>query len=83
MPEQQQSADEKAQFAAYVGIDWADQKHVWALQVAVTGQREHSDVGHSPEAVEEWITGLMARFPVPRPAAGRGDTGLSGFLRLR
>jgi transposase len=61
--EQQQSADEKAQFAAYVGIDWADQKHVWSLQVAATGKREHGDVGHSPEAVEEWINGLMARFP--------------------
>ena len=63
MSEQQQSADEKAQFAAYVGIDWADQKHVWSLQVAATGKREHGDVGHSPEAVEEWINGLMARFP--------------------
>jgi hypothetical protein len=61
--EQQQSADEKVQFAAYVGIDWADTDHVWSLQVATTGKREHGDVGHSPEAVEEWINGLMARFP--------------------
>ena len=63
MPEQQKSAEQKAQFAAYVGIDWADREHVWSLQVAVTGKREHGEVGHSPEEVEEWINGLMARFP--------------------
>lgn len=63
MSEQQQSLDDKAQFAAFVGIDWADQKHVWSLQVAATGKREHGEVGHSPEEVEEWTNGLMARFP--------------------
>ena len=63
MSEQLQSSDEKVQFAAFVGIDWADQKHVWSLQVAATGKREEGDVGHSPEAVEEWINGLMTRFP--------------------
>ena len=63
MSEQKQSTDEKAEFAAYVGIDWADQKHVWSLQVTATGKREDGDVEHSPEAVEAWINGWMARFP--------------------
>jgi transposase len=61
--EQKQATDEKAEFAAYVGIDWADQKHVWSLQVATTGKREEGEVEHSPEAVEAWINGWMARFP--------------------
>jgi hypothetical protein len=51
-----------------VGIDWADQKHVWSLQVTATGKREHGEVGHSPEEVEEWTSGLMARFPGHRLA---------------
>jgi hypothetical protein len=61
--EQKQSTDEKAEFAAYVGIDWADQKHVWSLQVAATGKREEGEVEHSPEAVEAWINAWMVRFP--------------------
>jgi len=61
--EQKQSTDDKVQFAAYVGIDWADQKHVWSLEVAATGKREEGEVEHSPEAVEAWINGWMVRFP--------------------
>jgi transposase len=61
--EQKQLTDEKAEFAAYVGIDWADQKHVWSLRVTATGKREDGEVEHSPEAVEAWINGWMARFP--------------------
>jgi transposase len=63
MSEQKQSTGEKPEFAAYVGIDWADKKHVWALQVAATGKRQEGEVEHSPEAVEEWINALMVRFP--------------------
>ena len=63
MTEQKHATDEGPEFVAYVGIDWADQKHVWALQVAATGKREEGEVAHSPEAVEEWINGLMVRFP--------------------
>jgi transposase len=63
MTEQKHATDEGPEFVAYVGIDWADQKHVWSLQVAATGKREEGEVAHSPEAVEEWINGLMVRFP--------------------
>jgi hypothetical protein len=27
---------DETEFAALVGIDWADQKHAWALQVSAT-----------------------------------------------
>lgn len=50
------------QFAAFVGIDWADRKHAWALQTARSPQRECGEVTHTPEAVEDWVAMLSARF---------------------
>jgi hypothetical protein len=40
------------EFVAFVGIDWADQKHVWCLQEANSGQHEAGELKHRPEAVE-------------------------------
>jgi len=31
---------QESEFAALVGIDWADQKHAWCVQAAGTTQRE-------------------------------------------
>ena len=31
---------QEPEFAALVGIDWADQKHAWCVQAAGTTQRE-------------------------------------------
>ena len=31
---------QEPQFAAFVGIDWADQKHAWCLQAVNSGKRE-------------------------------------------
>ena len=42
-------------FAAFIGIDWADQRHAWALQSTARGAIEHGDVDHTPEAVDAWI----------------------------
>jgi transposase len=50
------------QFAALVGIDWADQKHAWCLQAAGTTQRENGEVEHTPEAIEAWVGQLCRRF---------------------
>lgn len=49
-------------FAAFVGIDWADQKHVWSLQAAGSEQRESGELKHTPEAVEAWVGQLCQRF---------------------
>jgi len=49
-------------FAAFVGIDWADQKHVWCLQAAGAAQRESGELEHTPEAVEAWVGQLCQRF---------------------
>lgn len=49
-------------FAAFVAIDWADQKHAWSLQAAGSAQRDHGEIHHTPEAVEVWVGGLLSRF---------------------
>ena len=53
---------QESEFAALVGIDWADQKHAWCVQAAGTTQRESGEVEHTPEAVEAWIGQLCQRF---------------------
>src|SRR5215813_2251760 len=50
------------EFAAYVAIDWADQKHAWALQVTDGSPRESGSLDHSPEAVDIWAAELRHRF---------------------
>ena len=56
------------EFVAFVGIDWADQKHAWCSQRAGATQREHGEVEHTPEMVEEWVSQLAQRFG-PGPIA--------------
>jgi transposase len=50
------------EWAAFVAIDWADQKHFWRLALAESGQQEHGELENTPEAVDTWATGLSARF---------------------
>jgi transposase len=59
---------QEAQFAAFVGIDWADQKHVWCLQALDSTKRESGELEHTPEAVEAWVGQLCQRFS-DRPIA--------------
>lgn len=49
-------------FAAFVAIDWADQKHVWSLQPNDSEAREQGEIKHTPEAVESWVAMLSSRF---------------------
>jgi len=53
---------QETEFAAFVGIDWADQKHAWALQIPGHLDVERGDLDHTPEAVEFWATELARRF---------------------
>src|SRR5215469_13003191 len=57
-----QPVKQEPQFAALVGIDWADRKHVWCLQAADSGKRESGELEHTPEAVEMWVGQLCQRF---------------------
>jgi transposase len=63
-----QTLQQEPEFAAFVGIDWADQKHVWSLQAAGSRQRESGELEHTPEAVEAWVGELCRRF-TNRPMA--------------
>src|SRR5436853_6647806 len=54
------SADQS--YAAFVGIDWGDQKHDACLQAAGSDQHEHSEIVHRPEAIERWACELRERF---------------------
>lgn len=56
------------EFAAYIGIDWADQKHAWALQTSTDSGVEQGNFRQKPEAVEAWAAELARRFD-GRPVA--------------
>lgn len=62
------SANPAAPFAALVALDWADQKHAWALQAADATHLEQGEIENTPEAVETWAAALAARF-AGRPIA--------------
>ncbi len=62
MPEPILSPQPEPEFAALVAIDWADQKHVWCLPATGTSQREHGQMPHTPEAVQNWVAKLSQRF---------------------
>jgi len=49
-------------WAAFIAIDWADQKHDWAMEVPGENTRERGQVAHTPEALDAWITQLRRRF---------------------
>lgn len=49
--------------AAYVGIDWADQKHdVILCPQAEPAVLEHQVITHSPESLLDWVGNIQQRF---------------------
>ncbi len=50
------------QFAAFIGIDWADAKHDLCLQAVGCEKHETSIPEHTPEAIEAWANTLRRRF---------------------
>jgi len=49
-------------FAAFVGIDWADQKHAFCLQAAGQSKTESGALEQKPETLAAWVTKLRERF---------------------
>jgi transposase len=49
-------------FAAFVGIDWADQKHCWKLMVSGSRTSEVGQLINTPEQIEIWAAHLEQRF---------------------
>src|SRR6201993_1895283 len=59
------SADNPNQkpIAAFVGIDWADQKHDMTVRAASSqAQPEHRQVESQPEALSDWVLQIRERF---------------------
>jgi transposase len=50
------------EFAAFVGLDWADAKHDVCLQAGASARREFLVLEHSPEAIDAWVRTLRTRF---------------------
>ena len=49
-------------FTAFLAIDWADRRHVYAWEDAATGRRQTGSIEHTPEAVASWVAQLRQRF---------------------
>lgn len=55
-------------FAAFIGIDWADEKHDVHLYDVASGASEASVLRHTPENLAEWATQLGHRYAGRRVA---------------
>ena len=50
------------QFAAFVGLDWADQKHDVCLSAGDSKRVEYAVVKQTPEAIDDWACRIRERF---------------------
>ena len=48
---------------AWIGLDWADQKHDICLQASGSAAIKHLVVEHQPEALHSWVADLRRQFP--------------------
>jgi hypothetical protein len=77
-----ESVKQEPQFAAFIGIDWADKKHAWCLRAVGSEKRESGELEHSPEAVEAWV-GRSAVPTIRQSPHRRGGGAIAGSPRLR
>lgn len=49
------------EFAARIGLDWADQKHFWTM-LDEGGKKTRGHLDNTPEAIEVWAVELAQRF---------------------
>lgn len=54
---------ETFEIVAWVGLDWADEQHEVRLQAVGSQQVQSFVLPQRPEAVQEWVSQLRARFP--------------------
>jgi len=50
------------EFAAFVAIDWADQKHAFSLLAAGQKKKETGTLEQKPETIGAWVAQLRERF---------------------
>lgn len=53
---------ERVDYKAFIGLDWADDKHDVCVQDGVTGKREFAVIRHDIHEIESWAKGLHQRF---------------------
>jgi transposase len=53
---------DNVEIAAFVGLDWADEKHALTLQESGSDTRYRSTLEQTPEALQSWIQSLRDRF---------------------
>ncbi len=53
---------EKIDYAAWIGIDWATDRHAICLQAADSNRIEHCVLEQKPEALNAWFMELQLRF---------------------
>jgi len=51
----------ESEFAAHIGLDWADRKHFWAMRTA-DGKPQRGEIDNTPEAIQIWAAELAQRF---------------------
>ncbi len=49
-------------YAAFIAIDWADEKHAFSLQVAGHTKKETGTLAQKPEVIGAWLAKLRERF---------------------
>src|SRR2546430_7888344 len=49
-------------YAAFIGIDWADQKHAFSLQEIGQAKKETGTLEQKPEIIGPWVAKLRERF---------------------
>lgn len=50
-------------YSAFVGIDWADQKHDISFSSAIGGSPVHQIIPHAPKSLSQWLMKLRQQFP--------------------
>lgn len=51
-----------SQYAAHIGLDWADKKHDVCLLFDENNQMEYDQFEHTPQAIDDWILTLRKRI---------------------
>lgn len=62
MAESRTTTASELPWAAFVAIDWANQKNFWRLAPAESQQHEQGELDNTPEAVATWAASLEQRF---------------------
>jgi len=52
----------ESEIAAWIGLDWADQKHIVCLQASDSTQLETQSIAQNPQCLNQWAAQLRQRF---------------------